>query len=120
MKKNAENLTPAEKLCVLSFDEIHIDSKLCYDIKLDEILGPFKKAQFVLLRGLISPWKQPVYFDFEKQMNKNLLFYIIECIAETGVEVIAIVSDLGGCQTLWKELKISETNSFFYPSTNSA
>ena len=65
---------------------------------MDEILGPFKKAQFIL-RGL-SLWKQSVYFDFEKQINKNLFFNIIECIAETGVEVMVIVSDLGGCQTL--------------------
>ena len=49
-----------KKICVLSFDEMHIDSKL------DKILGPFKKVQVVLIRGLFSPWKQPVYFDFDK------------------------------------------------------
>ena len=28
--------------------------------------------------------------------------------------------DLGVCQTLWKELKFLETNSFFYITTNSS
>ena len=26
-----------KKICELSFDEIHVNSKLCYDSKLDEI-----------------------------------------------------------------------------------
>ena len=60
MKKDSENLNEMEKICVLSFDKMHIDSKL------DKILGSFKKVQVFLIRGLFSPWKQPAYFDFDK------------------------------------------------------
>ena len=88
-----------KKICVLSFDEMHIDSKL------DKILGPFKKVQVVLIRGLFSPWKQPVYFDFDK-INLDLLF-IIKMVESTGLQVKAIVSDLGGSQDLRKSLEIS-------------
>lgn len=118
MRTNCENLSQMEKLCALSFDEIHIDSKLCYDTKLDQILGPFKKVQFVLARGLFSTWKQPVYFQFDQAMHKSLLFSIIEGIESTGVQVKAIVSDLGGSLTLWKELKISAENSSFSMPSN--
>lgn len=52
-------------------------------------------------------------FRFDKQMNKNILFSIIESIEAAGVQVTAIVLDLGGSQTLWKELQISESNCFF-------
>jgi len=113
MKKKCEYLQRTEKLCVLSFDEIHIDSRLRYDNKLDAILGLFKKTQFALVRGLISAWKQPVYFDFDKQMDRNLLFHIIKSVQSTGVEITAIVSDLGGSQGLWKDLEITEFKSFF-------
>ena len=53
-KKNSENLTQAEKFCILSYIEIHIDSKLCYDIKMDEIQIPFKKHNLLSLGALYS------------------------------------------------------------------
>ena len=56
--------------------------------------------------------KEPVYFDLGIEVKKSLLLcYTIECIEKTGY-YIAVVLDLGGCQTQCKELKISETNSF--------
>ena len=73
-----------EKFCVLNFDEMHIVSKLRYDSKLDEVLGPFKKVQVILIRGLVSPWKQPVYFNFDKQMNLDLLLFIIKKMVSIG------------------------------------
>ncbi|KFM70956.1 Transposable element P transposase, partial [Stegodyphus mimosarum] len=113
MKERCEYLNSVEKICVLSFDEMHIDSKLCYDSKLDQILGPFQKVQFVLIRGLISQWKQPIFFDFNTPMKQELLFSLIRHIQSSGVEVKAIVSDLGGSSTLWKELQISINSSEF-------
>ncbi|KFM72922.1 Transposable element P transposase, partial [Stegodyphus mimosarum] len=96
-----------------SFDEMHIASKLCYDSKLDQILGPFQKVQFFLIRGPISQWKQPIFFDFNTPMKQELLFSLIRHIQSSGVEVKATVSDLGGSSTLWKELQISINSSEF-------
>lgn len=62
MSNCTENLSELDKYCVLSFDEMHIDSKVVYDCGIDQILGPHSKVQVVLLRGLTSKWKQPVYF----------------------------------------------------------
>ena len=100
-----------EKICLLSFDEMHIDSKL------DKILGPFKKVQVFLIRGLFSPWKQPVYFDFDKQMNLDLLLFIIKKMESIGLQVKAIVSYLGRSHNLWKSLEISEAKSYFFSPT---
>lgn len=72
-----EDLSELDKYCVLSFDEMHIDSKVFYDCRIDQIFVPHSKVQVVLLRGLTSKWKQPVYFDFNTTMNKNILFSII-------------------------------------------
>lgn len=40
-------------------------------------------------------------------MNKNILFSIIRSSQQSGFKVCGIVSDLGGCGTLWKELGVS-------------
>lgn len=121
MKKCSENLTEKEKLCVLSFDEIHVDNKICYDVGMDQVLGSYSKVQVVLARGIFSSWKQPIYFDFQCTMNKKLLFEIIVNLEKAGVKVKAVVSDLGGCMTLWKELSISPEKSFFtHPLNNSS
>lgn len=113
VSKCCENLSVAEKLCVLSFDEMHIDSKVVYDVGLDQILGPHSKAQVALVRGLVSRWKQPVFFNFDVTMDKSLMFIIINAIESKGIKVCSIVSDLGGCGTLWKELGVSTTSTFF-------
>lgn len=103
----------AERTCILSFDEMNIDGKLCYDTGEDQILGPFSKVQVVLARGIMLPWKQPVYFNFNTRMNKELLFNIINHLYKTGLIDKAIVADLAGCSTLWKELKITADNTSF-------
>jgi uncharacterized protein YukE len=113
MANCTNNLTELDKYCVLSFDEMHIDSKVVYDSGLDQILGPFSKVQVAMLRGLTSKWKQPVYFDFDQTMSKEILFNIINRAHQAGFKVCAVVSDLGGCGTLWKELNISVNKTYF-------
>ncbi|GBM73070.1 Transposable element P transposase [Araneus ventricosus] len=116
MQKTFHSKPEAERVCILSFDEMHIDRKICYDVSEDQILGPFSKVQLVLARGIMAGWKQPVFFNFDTTMTKHLLYEIIKKIEEKGLIVKAIVSDLAGSSTLWKELEItSENNIFIHP-----
>jgi hypothetical protein len=49
MKAKGEKLQPIEKVCVLTFDEMKISSKIAYDAKADQVLGPFQDAQVKIL-----------------------------------------------------------------------
>lgn len=40
-----------EKLTVISFDETYVSNKICYDKKSEQIYGPAKCVQAVVLRG---------------------------------------------------------------------
>ncbi|GBO19128.1 Transposable element P transposase, partial [Araneus ventricosus] len=111
MQKTFHSKPEAERLCILSFDEMHIDRKICYDVSEDQILGPFSKVQLVLARGIMAGWKQPVFFNFDTTMTKHLLYEIIKKIKKKGLIVKAIVSDLAGSSTLWKELEITSENN---------
>jgi len=71
--------------------------------------------------GLISNWKQPIFYDFDQRMTKPLLLEIITSLHDTGFEVKAAVSDIAPCnEGLWSSLGItSDIASFEHPITNS-
>ena len=45
--------------------------------KNDLILQPKRMIQVAMVRGLRGNWKQPIFYDFEVMMQKNLLLNII-------------------------------------------
>lgn len=73
-----------DRVCVLSFDEIKIRNCYCYDKANDETLNPRSYAQVVMIRGLFSNWKQPIYYAYDCKMTKEILFEIIKYTEEAG------------------------------------
>ena len=69
------------------------------------------------LRGLCENWKQPIFFQFDTDMAKELLLRIITAVSAAGLHVSAIVSDLAGeNRGLWNELDIHlDRTSFTSP-----
>lgn len=70
-----------------------------------------------VLIGLIASWKQPVYYNYDTPMTKDILYSIISRLHSVGYHVIAIVSDMGPSNVgLWHKLGISmEKTSFEHP-----
>lgn len=67
-----------------------------------------------MVRGLFGKWKQPVYFDFDTRMTKEIIFQIIEELHKINYNVVACVSDCGPTnQGFWTSLKISIDKTFF-------
>ena len=54
LKAKAATFDSMEKLAVLSFDEMHLDGRICYDSSDYLILGPYSNVQVVMIRGLCS------------------------------------------------------------------
>ena len=64
--------------------------------------------------GLLSNWKQPLFYDFDTPMTTEILFEIIACIHEMGFEVVALVSDMSPTNIgLWKSLNITPSSPSF-------
>jgi hypothetical protein len=101
-----------EKLGVICFDEMDIRRFYEFDTREKVVYGPNKKLQMAIVRGLTHPWKQPIYFDFDKKMTKDLLFDIIRHSESCGIKVIGVTFDLGN-PTIIKELALSPTNFSF-------
>ncbi|KAF0313967.1 Transposable element P transposase [Amphibalanus amphitrite] len=95
MRSSADTMTSHERLLVMSFDEITIDPRVAYDSTDDAVYGPNDKMQVVMVRSLCSRWKQPVFFDYNKDVTKDLLHRIIAAVESAGYVVVAMVCDLG-------------------------
>lgn len=64
--------------------------------------------------GLLSNWKQPIYYNYNTAMTKELLYNIIIELYTNGYNVLAIVCDMGPTNMgLWRDLGISLTNTAF-------
>lgn len=120
MKIAAVNFNELDKICVIQFDEMKIQTAFEYDKKNDQLIGPFKQMQVIMVRGLFKNWKQPIYVNFDQIVTPEILYEVISILHDNSYKVVACVSDCGGANIgLWKKLNISIENTYFlHPTTN--
>lgn len=63
MTHRGQSLTTGEKACNICFDEMKIEVKYCYDKGADKIYKPHNYVQMVMTQGILSNWKQPLFYD---------------------------------------------------------
>ena len=124
-------MSDAGKLCTISMDEISLKTSLLYDSTRDEVVGVedfgnghrtnrlATAAVVFMARGITSNWKQPlgyylVHESCPSSILKTKLFEIIGQITSIGLQVRAIISDLGSnFQKLLREMNITPTAPWF-------
>lgn len=89
------NFSTIEKLTVITFDEIYISNKLDLERREQQIYGSCKTCQFVMTRGLFKKWKQPVYYNYDEPISREILFAVLQHLYRTGYIVVAITCDMG-------------------------
>ncbi|KAF2894161.1 hypothetical protein ILUMI_12015 [Ignelater luminosus] len=114
------DMSKLEKVTVLQFDEIKVNSLYEYDETEDEVKGPYNCMKVVMARGLFKNWKQPVFIDFDKKITVNCLNEIIKQLHHIDYTVVACVSDCGDENVdLWSALNVTPENTHFkHPITN--
>ncbi|KAF0302346.1 Transposable element P transposase [Amphibalanus amphitrite] len=111
LEYSACDFSDADRLCVVSFDEIGLDSRISYDQAHDQIISA-SKMQVVMVRGLAASWKQPVYYGFDEAMTADTLLSIIARLESIGLKVIAAVSDMAQPnQRVWADLGVTSAFS---------
>uniref|UniRef100_A0A0K2TNR0 Putative LOC100575639 [Acyrthosiphon pisum] n=1 Tax=Lepeophtheirus salmonis TaxID=72036 RepID=A0A0K2TNR0_LEPSM len=51
--------------------------------------------EVIMVRGLISSWKQVICYDYDRAITKDLLFKIISELEKIGIKIYAMISDMG-------------------------
>ena len=107
MKTKSDSVSPQERLCVISLDEMSIASEWSYDKGKDILYKPHDKVQVVMLSGLVAKWKQPIYYGYDISDMHEILISLIKEVECAGYPVVAIVHDLGSSNLkLWKDFGI--------------
>lgn len=108
LKIAGTQMTDREKITVLVYDEMSVQSTTEYDRKNDEIIGPHSEMQVVMARGLFAQWKQPIFVGFDVQVTKDLLDDLITRLYNIGFIVIANVHDCGaGNRGVWRDCGVN-------------
>ncbi|KAF0289256.1 Transposable element P transposase [Amphibalanus amphitrite] len=117
LEASAQGMTPLERLCVVCFDEMSVNGRYCYDSAADQLMAA-SKLQVLMVRGLCSKWKQPLYYEFDAAMTPEKLADIIARIESLGLQVVAAVSDMGpGNEAMWKKAGVTDSRSWItHPS----
>lgn len=82
LKERANKMKPADKLCVLMFDEMSLKPNVTYNERKDLVIGFVNNgretkqefadhAQVFMIRGLIRKYKQPVAYTFSQSATKG-------------------------------------------------
>jgi hypothetical protein len=118
LKIKAKGMSEWDRLTVLSFDEIYISNKVSIDQANQQVVGPHRACQVIMARGLVGKWKQPVYYDYDRNMTKEIMFDIISRLYHSSLIVIAVTSDMGtGNIGFWNQVGIGFNKNvyFFHP-----
>lgn len=113
-----------DKLCTLSFVEIHLSDNIEIDEKLQKVYGPVKTYQVAIVQGLFSQWKQPIYFKYDQQLVTTIGAEIVENtiseLYDVGFTVVTFNTDMCSANTtIWKKWKVGcgddEKTYFMHP-----
>lgn len=136
LKLHAENLEMDEKHCILSFDEVEINSSFVYLPRLDIVCGfvdmgkhgrrdqQTKSVLVFGLRGIDSRWKQIISYYFVPKSGfvasdlKPILEENLEALFRAGYNVVSTVCDGDAKNRLLSQLvnANSETTKFEFQS----
>lgn len=126
LKTAVDKMKKSDRLAILAFDEMAIESQLHYDSKQDCIIGlhndyPSTRKPLIadyvnvfMLKGVFRQWKQPICYTFssgpsKSNLLKNLIVEIIKESHNIGLEVVATVCDQGGPNQAAIKLLLEET-----------
>ena len=110
VQKRIEGMDAKESLACLVFDEMEVNRKIEYDSSLKQVLGPCKKVQVVVLRGLMTKWKETIYYQFDQNISLDVLNYLIVQCEKRSIKIKAAVCDLGN-KTLLSQINFSQLNN---------
>ncbi|XP_073829694.1 uncharacterized protein [Musca autumnalis] len=92
--KHDSFMTAEEKFCVLSFEEMKVSGAYEFNCNDNTLKQPPNSVNVVLASGLKTAWKQPVYFDFDCRITKEILMEVISALSKDGFPVVGIVCDM--------------------------
>ena len=106
LQQKFQTMPEVERNLSIVFDEMDLQSVTGYSQHLQERLPQSKKVQVVMVRGLKSGFKEVIYYDFDQNMDIQLLSGLISQIEAVGGAVRSITLDMGN-RTILSQCKVN-------------
>ena len=114
LKLKAAGLSSRDRVVTLSFDEMYVREDIAYDHSSDQFIGPHKRANVMLLRGLCKNYKIPIWYRMDTTLGPQEFRNIIRRIQNSGYHVISVSTDMHpGNQGLARKLGVTIENPRF-------
>lgn len=113
MREKGKTLSEMERIAVITFHEMSLTHDICFDSKLQKMVGPCGKAQVIMVRGLFGNWKQLMCFKFDQAMIKIILIEAITCLDTANYQVVVASTWDMENKRVWSELGITVDKNFF-------
>lgn len=112
LKEAIKNMPMEEKVIIVMWDEISLQSNVTFDVKKDRVIGfaewgtSYKTDKIVdhsntfMIRGLKSGWKLPLAFNFcqgttPTEEIAEEIRAVVKCLVKAGLIPVALVCDQG-------------------------
>ncbi|CAB4063524.1 unnamed protein product [Lepeophtheirus salmonis] len=106
-----------KSLAIISIAEMNIQSCFKFSSKQRKNHESHKTLQIGVVRGLVSDFKEIVFQDFDCELDKKLLFSIIEELEKNTIQVVGINFNIRN-HKLFKELNLSQENTIIVNPTD--
>lgn len=131
LKLRVNDLSPRDRVCSLLIDEVSLKTSLCYDQRLDVVVGfedmgtgnrnaKLASSSLVfMVRGLALNWKQPLGYFLTQSACKGdilpaLLLDCLDKLRNIGLQVVVVISDQGSNFVhMTKTLGVSPDRPYF-------
>ena len=112
LKSAVEAMGQLERICCLCFDEMPLNNRPTYD-QSDDVILDGSKLQLMLVRGLCSAWKQPIFYEVDSPVTIEKLNKIVSVLEDLGLDVRAVTSDMGPSnERLWRDAGINREKTW--------
>ncbi|XP_050314966.1 uncharacterized protein LOC126749338 [Anthonomus grandis grandis] len=130
LRESVNKMPPQDRMAILVFDEMAIDSLVQYNIGENQIEGihdlgnEHRKpeiadyANVFMLKGVFKQWKQPICYTFSAGPTRSIAIkqLIVEMIKECqqiNLEIVATVCDQGSGNSAAINMLLEETKKMF-------
>lgn len=80
-----------EKVGVILADEMKLKRHYKNNEKNNTLLYPRKFIQVIQTYGLFKNWKQPIFYQYDYKLKRDVIFSIITPLENTGYNIVAII-----------------------------
>lgn len=109
---------PRQRVVNLSFDEVSVRRSIAMDNSEEQVIGPHKKANVMMMHGMFYDFKIPIWYRFDYNMSVAELTDIINHIEDAGFHVVSVTTDnFSGNTSVAKKMGATmEQPWFIHPS----